>query len=446
MKNIEKANKTKATLSATKLRREGQVCKVFELKIDYSHLNNESIEGLKRTFLEAKWLYNFALSTEKCFEFPEKTSDVKVKVKDVFEDRNLTTIGSQMKQGVIGELKQNIINLSKKKKKGSKIGALKFKTRCESINLKQYGTTYKIKKNKAHIQGIKQWLPVRGTDQIKDKGFEFANAKLVQKASGYYLQVTCYKDKVATEKEKKEKEEKKKTKPQIKQQVGLDFGIATQIMLSNAIEVTYQIAPPIAKMKRTCRRFSKKKSHSSNWYKERRKVGKLYEKTTNQKEDTKNKLMHILKNDFATVCYQDESISAWQRIWGKRILNTAIGGITASLKETPTAVMVDKFFPSTKQCPCCPNKEKIALSERVFKCSKCGYTKPRDWKSAIMILDEGLIKIGAERIEFKPVEIRTNTEYLLGKLNAIHRVKARSIDEAGSPHKGVVHAANHCVY
>jgi putative transposase len=431
--NIEKNNKTKATLKATKERRKGQVCKVFELKIDYSHLNNESVEKLKRLFLEAKWLYNFALSTDKCFEFPEKTVDVKVKVKDVFEDRKLTVLGSQIKQSVISDLKQNIVNLSKKKKKGGKVGALKFKTRCESVELKQFGTTYKINKNKIHIQGIKQWMAVRGIDQIADKSYEFANAKLVQKASGYYLQVTCYKEIAVIQKEKKEIAKKIKIKPQIKQQIGLDFGIATQITLSNGIEVKYQIAPPVKKMRRLCKRFSKNKSHSSNWYKERTKLGKAYEKVTNQKEDTKNKLMHILKNDFETVCYQNESIKAWQRLWGKRILNTAIGGITASLKKTPTTSMVDKFFPSTKQCPECPNKQEISLDERMFVCSCCGYTKQRDWKAAEMIRDEGLKNIGAERIKFKPVEIRTNTEYLLGKLNAIHRVKARSIDEAGSP-------------
>ncbi len=276
-------------------------------------------------------------------------------------------------------------------------------------------------------------MSTRGIDQIKDKGYEFANAKLVQKASEYYLQVTCYKDNVVIEKEKKEAAKKKKEKPQIKTQVGLDFGIAAQIVLSNGIEVKYQIAPPVKKMRRLCRSFSKKKSHSSNWYKERTKLAKSYQNVTNQKTDTKNKLMHILKNDFETVCYQNESIKAWQRIWGKRILNTAIGGITASLKKTPTAVMVDKFFPSTKQCPCCPNKETLSLEQRMFVCSKCGYTKQRDWKAALMNLVEGLKNIGAERIEFKPVEIRTNTEYLLGKLNAIHRVKASSINEAGSP-------------
>ena len=414
--NIETINKIKATLKATKEKRVGQSCKVFELKIDVSHLNKKSKEDLKRVFLEAKWLYNFALSSEDVFNFPEKTNVVKIKVKDEFEERELLVLGSQMKSSVVDSLKQNIINLSKKKKKGNKVGKLKFITRCDSINLKQFGNTYKIKGKKIKIQNIKQWMSVRGTDQLH--GYEFANAKLVQKASGYYLKVTCYKQKqiVVTS-----------DKPQ----VGLDFGIKTQITLPNGIEVKYQIAPPVKKMRKICQKFSGKAKHSSNWYKQKTKLGKQYEKITNQKSDTKNKIMHIFKTEFSLVCYQNENIKAWQRIWGKRILNTAIGGITASLKKTTTSVEVDKFFPSTKQCPCCQNKEKISLSERVFLCSKCGYKKQRDLKASDMILVEGLRKIGAERIESTPVEMQTST-FILEKFNAIPRVKASFVDDAGS--------------
>jgi len=418
--NQDKSNKIKATRKATKQRRLGQVWKVFELKIDTSHLNKVSTEKLNRVFLEAKWLYNYALSTEDIFKFDSKISQVEIKVKDQFEKRELSVLGSQMKQSVIEGLKQNILNLSKKKKKGGKIGRLKFISRCNSIDLKQFGFTYNIVGKRIRIQNIKQLMPVRGMDQISNKGYEFANGKLIKKASGYYLKVTCFK-----------KDEP--TNNTNKSQVGLDFGIKTQIALSNGIELSYQVTPPVKKMRRACQNLSAKESHSGNWYKAKTKLGKQYEKITNQKTDIKNKLMHIFKNEFSTVCYQNESIKAWQRIWGKRILNTAIGGITASLKKTPTSVQVDKFFPSTKQCPCCLNKQDMPLSDRMFVCNTCGHTSPRDVKAANMILDEGLRKIGAERIELTPVEMRASVLSLLGKFNAIPKVKASSVYDTGSP-------------
>jgi hypothetical protein len=50
-----------------------------------------------------------------------------------------------------------------KKNKGKKIGSLKFTSEVNSINLKQYGTTYKIKsKMKMKIQGIPGDVKVNG--------------------------------------------------------------------------------------------------------------------------------------------------------------------------------------------------------------------------------------------------------------------------------------------
>ena len=57
----------------------------------------------------------------------------------------------------------------------------------------------------------------------------------------------------------------------------------------------------------------------------------------------------------------------------------------------------------------------------------------RDFNSAICIDDEGLrligIKVGTERIEFKPEEIRTNT-FILEYLNNIPYVTAEMLSKA----------------
>jgi len=46
-------------------------------------------DHLKRLFLEAKWLYNHILSQHNIFEMDDKIHEVPVKVKDVFEIRDL---------------------------------------------------------------------------------------------------------------------------------------------------------------------------------------------------------------------------------------------------------------------------------------------------------------------------------------------------------------------
>lgn len=89
-----------------------------------------------------------------------------------------------MKQSIVDSVKQNIFNLSKAKKKGLKVGKLRFKKECNEINLKQFGHTYSIRgKNKIRIEKIGV-LVVNELEQVNLDEVEFANAKLIQKPSG----------------------------------------------------------------------------------------------------------------------------------------------------------------------------------------------------------------------------------------------------------------------
>jgi len=126
---MTKKEQISASIKATREKRKSQDCKVFEVKVDMSHLSKTTCEQIKRVFLEAKWLYNYTLAQENVFDADDKIKEVEVKVKDVFEKRELTILGSQLKQSVIDGLTQNIKNLSKSKKKGIVVGKLNFISR-----------------------------------------------------------------------------------------------------------------------------------------------------------------------------------------------------------------------------------------------------------------------------------------------------------------------------
>jgi putative transposase len=70
--------------------------------------------------------------------------------------------------------------------------------------------------------------------------------------------------------------------------------------------------------------------------------------------------------------------------------------------EGKTAVMIDRWYPSTKTCSGCGNIQDMKLSDRVYRCDVCGLVIDRDLNSAYNILKEG---IGQEVPEYKPVEI-----------------------------------------
>ena len=214
----EKNLKIKETSKATRERRSHMDCHVISVKIQENRLSKAKLEKLYRCFLEGKWLYNAVVASETLSL--DDTSTIQVKVKDTFEVRQINTLSAQMKQSVVDSAKTNISNLSKAKSKGLKVGKLRFKKECNEIDLKQFGNTYSIKgKNKISIQKI-GILVVNGLEQINLDEVEFANAKLIQKPPGFYINITTY--------------SKKQSKSNIEKEVlGLDMGIKDQLAFSN---------------------------------------------------------------------------------------------------------------------------------------------------------------------------------------------------------------------
>ena len=61
----EKKGKIKKTKLATWLRRQHQVCRVFECKIVEKRLNRKQREELQMLFVEGKWFYNHVLAMKR---------------------------------------------------------------------------------------------------------------------------------------------------------------------------------------------------------------------------------------------------------------------------------------------------------------------------------------------------------------------------------------------
>ncbi|MBR0078778.1 MAG: hypothetical protein IJP69_00160 [Synergistaceae bacterium] len=195
---LAKNNRIREKGKETRLRRQSQKCRVFRVKIDFSHLNEFEKTQLKMIFVEAKWLYNDVLTFSNFHdinEYDDKITTVQGLDKDKQPViRELENLSSQMKQSVIQGVKHNIKSLSAMKKHGRKIGTLKYKSNYESINLQQYGNTYKFcDKRHIKIQGIKRPIKIEGAEQFFDiPGIEFANAKLLNLPDGYYVAVTTF--------------------------------------------------------------------------------------------------------------------------------------------------------------------------------------------------------------------------------------------------------------
>ena len=419
--NVSKSESIKQSLKETMERRKHQRCCVYKIKVDESKLSKKQQEQLKMVFVESKWLYNHILNWSKehdlkCFDTKIKT--VLVKNKDgVFETRELKIIGSQIKQSILEGIWSTIKTLSTLKKRGNKVGRLKFLSDYKSINLKQFNLTYKIWNNKyLKIQNISGKIKVNGLDQfINIPDIEIANAKILNQPDGYFIAITVFRNTDSLEKPN-----------YIGKEIGIDMGIKDSIVLSNGEKFKASIEET-ERLKRLQKKLSRQKKGSNNRFKIIIKIKKEYQKITNRKNDISNKLVsHILS--FENVYMQDEQLHNWQKgLFGKQVQHSILGRVKMKLTSHPRVDILNRFVPTTKFCPICQNiKKDLSLKDRVYVCDYCGYHEDRDIHSAKnMITMTKIIKYNLPREprEVKPVETSTSVS---------RRSEISAVSEAGS--------------
>ena len=277
-------------------------------------------------------------------------------------------------------------------------GQLNFKSELNCIPLKQYGNSYVFKSfNKVRISGISGKLLVRTGNQLQIAD-ELANANLIKKPDGYYLKVTAYIN----------KENYKQIETNGKE-IGLDFGIKTNITTSEGekIDVSVEESDRLKKLQR--KQFRQVKG-SNNRYKTIKKIQREYQKLSNKKQDKANKIVSKLKR-YETIVIQDEQISNWHRTYGRTVQHSCMGLIKSKLKQLPQTIVLDKWIPTTKWCPRCGRLHDMSTDVRTYVC-ECGYHEDRDVHSAnnmITIKDLILtnISVPMERRELTLEEFKT---------------------------------------
>jgi len=300
---------------------------VYELKLQ--NLSKRKSEVLRKAFLEAKWLYNWLVSDTERLRIPaNKVSMVKVKAGDIFEQRELNILGSQIKQEIADRLKDNLRVLGKLKKNGCTVGALKYKKFVNSIPLQQYGVTYSLEfaQNRVRIQRLGKFR-VLGLHQIPTDA-EIANAVLVRKPSGYYLHVTCYLPKNSHI-----------SLNTVGKDIGIDFGVSRKLTLSNGIKIDFEVHET-PRLKRLQRKLAKTQKGSRNRERILFFLRKEYEKLNNRRKDAQNRILAFLKI-YRRVAFQDDWVKGWSGLFGRQVHSSGIGGLKSRLRtslETPVAV------------------------------------------------------------------------------------------------------------
>ena len=374
MDAMTKNEQIRQTLIETRKRRQNQILKVFELKVDCHHTSKEDFEKLSGLFREAKWIQNDVIASKDVFHYEYKEHRT---VRNFDKDHNIVerklTIQTGVHQNIIQSVQHDIINLSKAKKNGRKVGALHFRRMCNCIPLRT-GMLKVISSKRVSIPMFRS-LAVYGLEQfINIPGYEVANANVIRKASGYYIKVTIYIP-------------KENARTATGKTVGLDFGIKDNITTSDGEKYNCSVQED-DHFKFLQRKLAKKQKESKRYYRCLCQIKREYEHQVNKRDDDSNKLMSHLLKTYDIIYFQDEQISQWKKFnkgFARNIQHSYMGRIKqklVDLQKVNRSFEISKWSPSTKFCPVCGSlNDGITLSDRIFRCS-CGYEFDRDVHAA----------------------------------------------------------------
>lgn len=188
--------------------------------------------------------------------------------------------------------------------------------------------------------------------------------------------------------------------PKIDKEVGIDLGLKTFAVCSNAQE--YKSPKPmwkyISRLKKLQRKLSKKKSKESNRYKKLKlRIALLHERIANIRKDFLHKLSTKLIQENQLICLEDLNVKGMTKNHklAKAILDCGFGIFVQMLKTKALmygreVVQVDRWYPSSKTChKCGAIKKDLTLKDRVYVCTECGEIIDRDLNASINILTIG---------------------------------------------------------
>ena len=361
----------------TRKRHKEMTCQVITTKVVYNKLSKEQKEILYGQFREAKWIYNSILNRsqdgEDIFKMTYKDFDT---VDHLDKEKNTVTeevkyLSKRELQSIISGIKTNITNLAKAKKKGLEVGALNFISDYGSIDLAQYEKSYKIVgRNRIKVDKIRKPLYVRGLRQLYDMDvkYEFANAKLLKRADGFYIAITIYKEKI--------KQDTCKDKPLL----GIDMGCETSFTLSDGRKINVEVKET-ERLKRLQRMLARCKKGSHNKWKLRRRLRAEYDHMNNKREYESIKVLKMLSSYYVVI--QDEQLTEWaQNGHGGKVSHGVLGRVKDGLISRSDVFILSKWVPTTKLCTECGHKVDLTQYDRTFVCPACGHTEDRDVHAA----------------------------------------------------------------
>lgn len=174
--------------------------------------------------------------------------------------------------------------------------------------------------------------------------------------------------------------------------VGADFGIKSMMVLSDGtvFENPKAYRKNLKRLKRLQRSLSRKQKGSKNRHKAKMKVARQHYRIGNIRSNAIHQATSTIVKNHDKIAIEDLNNAGMLK---NHKLAQALADVSFSeirrqlaykcLWQGKELVVADRFFASSKTCSCCGHKkEKLLLSERIYKCDNCGLSIDRDLNAA----------------------------------------------------------------
>jgi len=369
---------------------------------------------LAKHFGCARYIYNWALASKiESYEKSKKTENfISLGNKLPELKKELTWLKEVNSQSLQSSLK-NVDNAFKRFFK-EKHGFPKFKSkkhRRDSFHAPQFGTV-DFENGTISIPKLKN-IPARISRKFDGKIKIITVSRL---PSGKYFASVLVETNDALPK-----------KPSIREEttIGIDVGLKDYATLSNGEKIDNPRCLRKSQQKLSKEQYKLSKMDSinktkdgNNRDKQRRKVARLYERITNQRNDFLHKFTHKLTHDnqVDSVVIEDLSVKNMlkNRCLAKSISDASWGKFFEFLSYKcewygKNLITIGRFDPSSKMCSCGVVNKELTLKDREWTCKECSSHHDRDLLAARNIKHFGLLRqnkkeIGQEVPELTPLE------------------------------------------
>ena len=359
---------------------------------------NEQEEKLLFILEQCRWLYNKLLSIIKSKRTPPKREMQSLLPKLKEERTELKEVNAKTLQMVVFMLYNNLKALSALKKKGKKVGKLRYKKygKLKSFILNQSG--FKLietgsRLDKLYISKVGE-VPIRVHRLVEGK---IKQVIVKRYGSGGWFALLCV-------------EEAEAPKKEIESAVGIDLGIKSFLTDSDgrAIENPRFYEQELERLRIEHRKLSRKKRHSNNWLKQLRRLCKVYERIERRRDDFLHKLSRFYVDNYDLIVVEDLEVENMRR---NHNLSSEISDASWS-----------KFLHYLSYKAASAGKTVVRVSPRGTSEGLSWNDSLRDYISACRILKRGLEKLGLG-LPFKPAERRpllhvTTSSVVMGQVSS----------------------------